>query len=109
MGRPAVNGPRHYLEAVPDSARQFTAEAQVHATLALAAATALAIDPTPEAVAVWDPLVLEGKDGEPLVDARIVCGAPLNPGAGIECIRYEGGDEHADGFHDDGRGNRWSV
>lgn len=48
-------------------------------------------------------------EAEPLVDAEIVCGAVLNPGGGIECIRYEGGDTHADGFHDDGRGNRWSV
>lgn len=45
----------------------------------------------------------------PLMDDRVVCGAELHPGSdnGITCIRYVGGDEHADGFHDDGRGNRW--
>lgn len=118
MGRPAVNGPRHYVEAerlltvarALDDDAGVLAAAQVHATLALAAATALAIDPTPEAVAVWDPLVLEGKDGEPLVEARIECGAHLHPDdagvpGAIACVLDEG---HED-YHSDGNGNRWTT
>jgi len=45
------------------SAMHEAAAAQVHATLALAAATALAIDPTPEAVEGWDPLLLDEASG----------------------------------------------
>ena len=119
MGRPAVNGPQHYAEAerlLEQAAGDLMGTprlmgvAQVHATLALAAATALAIDPTPEAVAVWDPLVLEGKDGEPPVEARIECGAHLHPDdagvpGAIACVLDEG---HED-YHSDGHGNRWTT
>lgn len=63
-------GPDHYraaeglLRAVRDdqdpdgNSDLLIAAAQVHATLALASATALGIDPTPDAVALWDDLVL---------------------------------------------------
>lgn len=122
-----MTGPEHYLAAerilasigdaepeevvsTPDLAAALIARAQVHATLALASATALAIDPTPEAFAGWDPLLLD--DDEPVVDDEdvTVCGAELNPGAGdgITCSLFVRGAEHAKGFHDDGRGNRWA-
>lgn len=121
-----MTGPEHYLAAErlaeqaarytvgdfsgdPLSVAQGTAmlvEAQVHATLALAAATALAIDPSPEAVAAWDPLLLAD---EPDDEPEPQCGDALAPG--IHCIRTEfeeDGRHPGDGFHEDGRGNRWA-
>lgn len=87
-----MTGPEHYREAerllelaqhgkssaVP--VQQVTTrilEAIAHALLADAAARALAIDPTPEAVAAWDPFLLaeddDAPDGAELVEAVIVC------------------------------------
>ena len=70
--------------------------------LALAAATALAIDPTPEAVAEWDPHLLDDR----VVDATIACGRPLNSGQDEpSCVLEEGHTE----YHSDGHGNRWTT
>ena len=111
MGRPAVNGPQHYAEAerlLGQAAGDLMGTprlmgvAQVHATLALAAATALAIDPTPEAVAEWDPHLLDDR----VVDATIACGRPLNSGQDEpSCVLEEGHTE----YHSDGHGNRWTT
>ena len=110
MGWAPVNGPRHYVEAerlltvarALDDDAGVLAAAQVHATLALAAATALAIDPTPEAVAEWDPHLLDDR----VVDATIACGRPLNSGQDEpSCVLEEGHTE----YHSDGHGNRWTT
>lgn len=115
-----MNGPKHYqmaegllVEALAAAktgddafAAMAHAAAQVHATLALAAATALAIDPTPEAVAVWDPLVLEGKDGDPVGEPVRACGRPMNPFQDEPVCVLEHGHED---YHADGHGNRWTT
>lgn len=63
-------GPDHYraaeglLRAVRDdqdpdgNSDLLIATAQVHATLALASATALAADPTPDALELWDDMLM---------------------------------------------------
>lgn len=63
-------GPDHYraaedllgrVAASPDNDADVSnaiALAQVHATLALAAATALAADPTPDALELWDDMLM---------------------------------------------------
>lgn len=121
-----MNGPQHYAAAQGLLARSdevdqvdaalLVAQAQVHATLAAAAATALGLSDGGGAgmrgadAEAWERScsVLPVEIAAPLLD-ELVCGAELNPGAadGVTCIRYTSGDQHADGFHDDGRGNRW--
>ncbi len=105
------------LAAAGDVVGQALVAAQVHATLALAAATALGLSDGGGAgmrgadAEAWERVcsVLPVDEIAPPLDDVPVCGAELHPGAGdgITCIRYIGGDQHSDGFHDDGRGNRW--